>query len=63
MMNCYGCGELKKEVARLNEQLNAEHEYRKRWREQWCKDGAEMAMLREKLKHFDVTVPGAASPK
>ncbi len=52
--------ELEVEVAKLNEQLDAEHNIRTQWRDQWCKDGHEIANLREQLRNFVSATPGTS---
>ena len=52
-MTCNGCDLLRTELKKLNGQLEYEFNLRKKWREQWCKDGNEIAQLREQLRDLN----------
>ena len=49
---------LEKKIEELNKQLDEEHRFRREWRDQWCKDGQEIARLRDKFRDLDVETPG-----
>lgn len=48
-----------KTIKELQEQLDTYHAAIKMWRDQWCRDGHEIAALRQKLRDFSVITPSA----
>ena len=53
MSACSGCDVLRAELKKLNEQLEAVQHSETQWREQWCKDGNEIAQLRKQIRDLE----------